>query len=176
MSFERLIEMTRARFPNNGRFDLLPAESIIDVLRREKVPNSPRVYAYFQRDDFERPLYIGKAGTMMTDGSWRRQGISERLYETAPRSDSGLAFRDLMAKDSPTGLTFVWFVTFDQHTKIIPSLIEMELLQAHYDLRGCLPRLNRHVYPQIAGCPLPAFFARGAWRFAHRFPQPLCDI
>jgi hypothetical protein len=145
MSFERLIERTRARFSNNGRFDLLPAESIIEVLRREKVPNSPGVYAYFQRDDLEHPLYIGKAGTMMTDGSWQKQGISERLYETAPKGDSGLAFRDLMTNDCPTGLTFVWFVTFDQNTKIIPGLIEMELLQAHYELRGCLPKLNRRV-------------------------------
>jgi len=47
-------------------------------LSREKLPNSAGVYAYFQRDDVEHPLYIGKAGTMMADGSWQKQGISER--------------------------------------------------------------------------------------------------
>jgi hypothetical protein len=89
MTFETLIESTGARFTNHGRFELLPAESIIEVLRREKVPNAPGVYAYFQRDDLEHPLYIGKAGTMMTGGSWQKQGISERHMKRSQNPTRG---------------------------------------------------------------------------------------
>jgi len=51
-------------------------------------------------------------------------------------------FRKLMADKSLTGLTFLWFVTHDQNTRVIPALAEMELLQAYYDQHGCLPELN----------------------------------
>ena len=144
MSFESVIQSALARFASNGRFVLLPGESIKKVLRREKVPNFRGVYVYFEGDDIENPLYIGKAGTMLTDGSWRKQGITDRLYE-ADQKNPELFFRNLPAKECPAGLTFIWFVTHDQNIKIIPGLAEMELLQAHYDLRGCLPRLNKCV-------------------------------
>jgi hypothetical protein len=41
-------------------------------------------------------------------------------------------FRSLMADKGRAGLTFVWFVTHDQNSRVIPALVEMELLQAHY--------------------------------------------
>jgi len=144
MTFESVIQSTLARFATNGRFVLLPGESLNKVLRREKVPNARGVYLCFEGDDIEHPLYIGKSGTIRVDGSWGKQGITERLYENGPRDQKRL-FRELPAKECLAGLTFIWFVTHDQNIKIIPALVEMELLQAHYDLRGCLPRLNKHV-------------------------------
>ena len=127
------------------RFSLLPGESIKEGVRRERVPNAPGIYIYFERDDLEHPLYIGKSGTIRADGSWKNQGISVRLTMKQEGIFRREFFLKLMANECPAGLTFIWFVTHDQNTKIIPGLAEMELLQAHYDLRGCLSRLNKCV-------------------------------
>jgi hypothetical protein len=145
MNFESVIQSARTRFTHNGRFSLLPGESINEVVRREDVPNSPGIYIYFERDDLELPLYIGKSGTLNADGSWKDQGIRVRLTMKQGGMFRREFFRKLMADEARAGLTFLWFVTHDRNTRVIPALAEMELLQAHYDQRGRLPRLNKSV-------------------------------
>jgi hypothetical protein len=144
MSLKSTIEGTRSRFASNGQFSLRPGESINEVVSREQVPNNPGVYIIFRRHDLERPLYIGKAGTIKADGSWRKQGLRKRLT----MKQGGVFRREFFSKlmsDKGFGLTFVWFVTHDQNSRIIPALAEAELLQAHYDQYGCLPELNKSV-------------------------------
>ena len=56
MSFEGVVQNARTRFANNGRFSLLPDESINEVVSRAEAPNSPGIYIVFRRDDLESPL------------------------------------------------------------------------------------------------------------------------
>jgi len=143
MTLGSAIEQARIRFTNNGQFSLLPDESINEVVRREKVPNASEIYMIFRCDDLDRPLYIGKSGTMMTDGSLKKQSLGKRLT----RKQGGMSrikfFRKLMAYSGLGGLTFLWFVTHDRDSRVIPALAEMELAQAHYETYGCLPELNK---------------------------------
>jgi hypothetical protein len=143
MTLESAIKDARTRFANNGRFSLLPDESINEVVKREKVANARGIYIIFRCDDAQKPLYIGKAGTVNLDGAWKKQGLSERLTMKQDGMYRRDFFRKLMKEGSIAGLTFHWFVTHDQNSKIIPALAEMELLQAHFDQYGCLPKLNR---------------------------------
>jgi len=143
MTLKSAIESARTRFANNGRFSLLPDESIDEVVRRENVPNARGIYIIFRCDDLDRPLYIGRAGTIETSGSWKNQGLRERLTKKQERKPRHEFFCKLMADKGLAGLTFLWFVTHDQNSRIIPALAEMELLQAHYDTCGCLPELNK---------------------------------
>lgn len=145
MTFRSAIEGARTRFANNGQFKLLPNESINDVVSREKVPNAPGIYIIFGCDDLQRPLYIGKAGSMKTDGSWKEQKLRRRLRNIQGRKLRREFFCELMADKGLAGLTFLWFVTHDQNTRIIPVLAEAELLQAHYNQYDCLPELNKQV-------------------------------
>jgi hypothetical protein len=144
MSLKSAIEGARTRFATNGQFSLRAGESINEVVSREEVPNNPGVYIIFRRRDLERPLYIGKAGTIKADGSWRKQGLRKRLTMKQGGVFRRKFFSKLMA-DNGFGLKFVWFVTHDQNCRIIPALAEAELLQAHYDQYGCLPELNKCV-------------------------------
>lgn len=145
MSFENAIECARKKFVQHGEFTLLSNESINEVVKREHVPDDPGVYMYFSRDDLKHPLYIGKAGTMRTDGTWMDQRLRKRLT----RKQGGLYrkeyFRKLMAESKFAGLIFFWFVTHSQNGKVIPALAELELMQAHYDEFRCLPKLNKCV-------------------------------
>jgi hypothetical protein len=142
MTLKSAIESARTRFANSGRFSLLPDESIDEVVRRENVPNLPGVYIIFRCDDPEHPLYIGKAGALKTDGSWKDQGLRKRLKNRQKRMPRRKFFRKLMDDEGLAGLTFFWFVTHDQNIRIIPALAEAELLQAHYDTYGRLPGVN----------------------------------
>jgi hypothetical protein len=63
----------------HGEFRLRRGESINEAVLRNDVPNKPGVYLIFDTGDLECPIYIGKAGTMNQDGSWKAQGIKGRL-------------------------------------------------------------------------------------------------
>jgi hypothetical protein len=147
MTFNRSIEQALARYDQNGQFLLLPHESINEVVRRENVPNAFGVYIILRSDIPECPLYIGKAGTLCTNGKWKRQGIRKRLTMKQGKGKvyRKECFRKLMADKGLAELRFLWFVTHDQTSGVIPALAEMELLQAHFDQFRCLPELNKSV-------------------------------
>lgn len=132
MTFAMAVDDARTRFPNNGRFSLHAEESINDVVKREKVPAGRGVYIIFRWDDAERPLYIGRAGTVNQDGKWKEQDLAKRLTMKQGGKYRREYFRDLMREQSIAGLTFQWFATYDQTNKVIPALAEMELLQAPF--------------------------------------------
>jgi hypothetical protein len=143
LTFVMAVEDALKRYPNNGRFSLLCGESINDVVKRENIPAARGVYIIFRCDDADRPLYIGKAGTVNQDGAWKEQGLAERLTMKQDGKYRREYFGELMSEQSIAGLTVQWFVTHDQINKVIPALAEMELLQAHFDQYDCLPKLNR---------------------------------
>lgn len=145
MSFENAIKCARKKFVQHGEFTLLPNQSINEVVKHEHVPDDPGVYMYFSRDDLKHPLYIGKAGTMRTDGTWMEQRLNGRLTMKQDGIYRKEYFRNLMAERNFAGLMFLWFVTHGQNGKVIPALAELELLQAHYNEFHCLPELNKCV-------------------------------
>jgi hypothetical protein len=143
MIFDLAMKEIQTRFSEHGQFSLHSDESINEVVRREKVPNGRGVYIIFRSDDSDHPLYIGKAGTANQDGTWRRQGIAKRLTMKQERMYRRDYFRKVIAEESVAGLTFHWYVTWNGESKILPTLAEMELMQAHFGQFGCLPKLNR---------------------------------
>jgi hypothetical protein len=144
MDFETALNQARNRFAN-GRFVLSCHESINDVVRRENVPHARGIYVVFADCDLQRPLYVGKAGTINQDGSWKDQGLAKRLTMKQDGIYRREFFCKLMKEKSIVGLTFHWFVTHDQGNSIIPALAEMELLQAFWNQHACLPELNKCV-------------------------------
>jgi hypothetical protein len=145
MTFVKALTDTRGKFQHTGRFTLQSSESINNVVKRERIPNERGAYIICKCDDHCTTLHIGKAGTLNQDGSWKDQGIAERLT----RKQDGIYRREyflrLMKNEATAGLTFEWFVTHDANTKVIPALVELILLQAYFDQYACLPKLNRCV-------------------------------
>ena len=105
MTLEGIEIIARARisFPSNGRFSLLPEESINEVVDREKVPDARGVYVIFRSDELNRPLYIGRARTLETGSSWKEQGLKShgwrvlRFWEHQIRADASRAVRKVFA-------------------------------------------------------------------------------
>jgi hypothetical protein len=79
MEFEAALNDARRRFTNNAQFVLRPNESIKTAVKRNCVPDAYGVYIYFNGDNTDHPLYVGKAGSMNADGSWTAQGLAGRL-------------------------------------------------------------------------------------------------
>lgn len=133
---------TRTSDSDKGSFLLKPGESINEVVARENVPNERGVYLIYDHRDPRHLIYIGKAGTIRADGSWKRQGIRGRLTAVQKRMRRVDFFRKLMREKSCDGLEFDWFITHDGKEGRLPALVEMELLQAHLDEFARLPVLN----------------------------------
>jgi hypothetical protein len=142
MTLRDAIKRVSEQFSRNGSFLLLPNESINEVVVRERVSNEYGVYIIFSCDKPECPIYIGKAGTIRTNGTWKEQGLRERLTAVQKKKRRVEFFRGLMRDTYRNGLEFRWFITHDGKDGRLPALAEIELLQAHLDEFGCLPELN----------------------------------
>src|SRR5450755_769192 len=92
--------------------------------------------------DIPTIIYIGKAGTLMRDGSFKEQKLRRRLTNLQGRIRRTVFFRDYIFKRNLAGLMFEWFVTFDGNVRDLPLLAEAKLLQEFFNEHGCLPELN----------------------------------
>jgi hypothetical protein len=143
VSFEEWVAAYTGPFAVQGVVELQPGGSIATCCRLGRVPNAPGVYLIDGlRAGVPTLCYIGKAGTMRQDGSFKDQGIAGRL--TAKQQDMSRQqyFQQQMAAYSFDALRFRWFVTFQDQVRILPAKAEADLLQAYFDAHSRLPLWN----------------------------------
>ncbi len=144
MTISALLEDFRSEFKSHGSFTLAPGQSIGIAAREHNVPNEPGVYVISSiKSQRKKLIYIGKAGTVTTNGLWKKQGLHERLT-MKQRNESRIAFfRNFIRENHLSGLHFEWFVTFrDPSISVLPLFAEAQLLQAFFSEHRCLPQLN----------------------------------
>ena len=129
----------------HGFFYLYKGEKIEQVLAENNVPNQYGVYIIYSINGNQKDIvYIGKAGTMMTDGTFKKQGIRNRLKavgtDNIPRS---VYFQNIIEEFGFDKLKFVWIVTFYELEKEIPAYTEARLIQSYYSRHNKLPLLNK---------------------------------
>jgi len=140
--FERLLGHYFVKFPNNDCFEFYDG-NYISVCSKE-VPNEPGVYIiYGCRKEKREVIYIGKGGTIYTDGIFTEQGLKKRINNTRKHDeDAQTYYTKLIADSGYDKLVFRWFVTFDSKAKTIPAYAEARLLQAFFDDNDKLPEEN----------------------------------
>lgn len=145
MNFEGAIEEFRERFPDQGGFDLKPNESIKIAVTQHGVSSGRGVYVITAcRAGQGEVVYIGKAGTLRSDGTFKDQGIAKRLtMKQDADTYREVFFRELIAKEHLDCLHFEWFVTFAEECSVPPFLAEADLLAAFLRDTKRLPRLNK---------------------------------
>ncbi|NQU68518.1 MAG: hypothetical protein HQ510_11290 [Candidatus Marinimicrobia bacterium] len=78
MNINERIEMYYQLYDNNGQFDLLPGESINDVVNRELIPQLGGAYIIFDKPKCQGSIiYIGRSGTIKQDGTRKEQGLKK---------------------------------------------------------------------------------------------------
>ena len=144
MNISLLLREFQSKFQNNGSFTLKPGQSISTAVREHNVPNQHGVYAISSlTGSFSEYVYVGKAGTITSDGHWKEQGLRKRLTKKQGDESRVVFFRRVIEANGFSGLYFEWFVTFGAESTVLPVIAEAQLLQAFFNEYGRLPKLNR---------------------------------
>lgn len=145
MLFTNLLEEFRVKFSEHGEFILLPDESIKKVVVREGVSVGYGVYIISACHPERREIvYVGKSGTLLQNGIFKRQGIRKRLTMKQDKKIYREAFFiNYIRENSLEGLHIEWFVTYTGNVHVLPLLAEAQLLAAYFTEFKYLPLLNR---------------------------------
>jgi DNA-binding transcriptional MerR regulator len=142
--FATTLAQFRGRFPQQGTFSLPVAGLIRQIVAEHRVPSLAAVYVIEAMGSAREIVYIGKAGTMCQDGTWKRQMLRKRLCNQQRGKSRQECFQDMLAETGARELRFEWFVTGAPNAErtILPVLAEAELLQAFYDDTGDCPAIT----------------------------------
>ena len=147
MTFDESLDQYRRRFSRKGSFTLSKEEQVGKRIREENVPNEPGIYLIYALrsgviSELLELLYIGKAGTLRQNGTFREQKLSGRLKAPRKGTAGQRYFQEQISVLGLSALVFQWFVTFTKDTRVIPAKAEADLLQAYFEEHGQLPQWN----------------------------------
>ena len=141
-----MINELKKKYPKNGQFNVSIGQNIKEAANENNVPNDYGIYLIYEGFDCNAELiYIGRSGTIQSDGTMGNQGIRKRLGMKQDGMYRNEFFKEEMKKRQK-GISVAWFVTFDKAgQKTLPVFAESEAMQEFYDLEGRLPELNKSI-------------------------------
>lgn len=80
-------------------------------------------------------IYIGKAGTMCQNGSFKKQDLEKRLVNREKKQTRQIIFGNRVSKHGELVIEYVIGIS----KNLIPGYLEAQLLQAYFDDHGHLP-------------------------------------
>ena len=86
-------------------------------------------------------LYIGKAGTLKNDGTFKEQKLNERLLASRGTQYT-TSHKYFMHKMNQNNLQILRFYIFYSNQNIPPAYMEAAVLYNFYNINKCLPLLN----------------------------------
>lgn len=142
-AFSRVLQRYDKLFSTKGSFALKCGENLRQCIHSNDVPEVPAAYLiYAVRRRRAELLYIGKSGTMRTDGTLKNQGLATRLRMKQGKQWRAEFYEEEMRQRRLSGLEFRWWATFDRSVRILPAWAEAQLFQAYFDENGRLPAWN----------------------------------
>lgn len=130
------------KYKNKGHFFFRKECRLIDLTRN--IPNLPGVYYIVKLAAGKIEIvYIGKAGTMESDGAFKKQGLQKRLNMKQDGLFRQEFFETKLLEESIDALDIYWFVTFDEYHQDVPAFLEASMLQDFYWMYDKLPSWNK---------------------------------
>lgn len=146
MTFNEFLSNYSRRFPKHGSFELLKGEKIKLRTREGGVPKQPGVYLIYARNNRRvRLLYVGRSGTLRSNGTFKGQRLIGRLSAKQKGIPRQRFYQEQIAHLQLDALVFQWFITFADKVRIIPAKAEADLLQAYFDEYNRLPKWNESI-------------------------------
>lgn len=143
MTFTECVGKVRGQSVKHGTVDWDPATSLQTTLADGEVRDEPGVYVLSAlRDDDATVVYVGRAGTLRNDGTFKDQKLLGRLHAKQDGMSREVFFKQKLGEGGFTALRIEWFQTWDERAHRVPALEEAELIQAYFNDRGCLPPWN----------------------------------
>lgn len=84
-------------------------------------------------------LYIGKSGTIDSEGNLKKQDIPARLKNVRKREKKDISFNNVFDKYGPVVIEYIILTEKNQ----LPTYVESLLLQAYFNEHGTIPRENK---------------------------------
>jgi hypothetical protein len=115
-------------------------EKLSQKTKEIKLPNSFGIYIIYQNQkSYENIIYIGKAGEVKNNGTFKNQGLLKRLTNVRNNKTANNYFKELFCDDIDK-IIIEYFETSDG---IIPSFVEASLIQEYFSVFSKLPLLNK---------------------------------
>jgi hypothetical protein len=135
--------MELKNFKVSDKFSFTTADSLEDVCNASDGSGVFLVYAVGTEKEL---IMVGSTGTVQNDGTLKIKngGLREKIVEGHQFAKTGRKYSwpAQMAKEAIATLEVVWYETFNDATKGIPTAIEGQVLQSFLDENGRLPRWN----------------------------------
>ena len=113
-------------------------------LINEYLPDGIGVYLWSDSED--NIIYLGKAGTLKTDGTYKQHTIRQRNLATRGKVNgrdvlTANYVQQIISNDEMPFMT-ITALNFDTE-EIIPAFFEAQLLQDYYNIERELPKYNK---------------------------------
>lgn len=132
-----------ANYPQSGSFLFSLGSSLRNVCNAPNLPGVYLIYS-FNSDGEEILKYIGKGGSIKTNGSWKSQMLIGRINASRgnPMVSAQTYFTNKVQQENLTQIKFRWYVTFNNNISDIPGFVEGLLIQEYFRVNGSLPDWN----------------------------------
>ncbi|MGL2993281.1 hypothetical protein [Flavobacterium sp. TSSA_36] len=104
------------------------------------------VFLVFDLTSDRELIMVGSSGTVQNDGSLKikKGGLTEKIVEGHQFAKTGRKYSwpAQMKLEGITSLEVVWYETFNEQIKAIPTAVEGQILQNFLEANGKLPRWN----------------------------------
>lgn len=118
----------QCQFPTNGK-------TLKEIT--SEIPNTPGVYIIYNSTG--EIVYIGKAGTINQDGTFKKQGLRRRLNN----QHHGMRREDyFISKIEENNLDHIIIKWYEVNPRVIPGSVEGMLIQEYFNKHGELPPWN----------------------------------
>jgi len=131
------------KFKVSDSFTFTAADSLEQVCNASEGSGVFLVYAI---GDEKELIMVGSTGTVQNNGSLKIKngGLKEKIVEGHQFAKTGRKYSwpAQMAKEDISTLEVVWYETFNDKSKGIPTFVEGQVLQNFLDENGRLPKWN----------------------------------
>jgi hypothetical protein len=131
------------KFKVSDSFSFSSDDSLEQVCNASEGSGVFLVYAVGEEKEL---IMVGSTGTVQNDGSLKIKngGLKEKIVEGHQFAKTGRKYSwpAQMSKEDISLLEVVWYETFNDKTKGIPTAVEAQVLQNFLDENGRLPRWN----------------------------------
>lgn len=132
--------MDNFQFIKQGYFTFKIGDSLSQ--KTKEIPNGYGVYRIYANSIKGELLYIGKGGTVHTDGSFDKQPLKKRLNNTQENMRRENFFIKKMNEDKQLKALYIeWFIIDEK--LFLPAYYEAAFIQDYYSKYSKLPKWNK---------------------------------
>ena len=133
------------KFKTTNSFNLTLENNLEEVCNASD--NGSGVFLVYDATNEEKELImVGSTGTIQNDGTLKSKngGLYDKIVNGHQFAKTGRKYSwpAQMKKEEISNLEVVWYETFNEKSKAIPTFVEGQILQNFLDENGKLPRWN----------------------------------